>query len=85
MPDNVIQADTVIQNVDHVDAVAASPRQIMPLADSRELTRQMELEKGFDTAAAKAEAARCLRCGLICYQNAEKPQPLEQIKDAVNA
>ena len=32
------------------------PRQIMPLADSRDLARQMELEKGFDTAAAKVEA-----------------------------
>jgi NADPH-dependent glutamate synthase beta subunit-like oxidoreductase len=85
LPENVIQPDTVVQNVDHVEAVDPMPRQIMPLGDSRELTRQMELEKGFDTAAAKAEADRCLRCGLICYQNAEKPHPSEQIRDAVNA
>ena len=85
LPENVIQLDTAIQNVDHVEAVDPSPRQIMPLADSRELARQMELEKGFDTQSAKAEAARCLRCGLICYQNKDNRQPLEQIKDAVNA
>jgi NADPH-dependent glutamate synthase beta subunit-like oxidoreductase len=85
LPENVIQPDTVIQNVDHVEAVAAKPRQIMPLADSRELARDMELEKGFDTAAAKAEADRCLRCGLICYKNADNESSPEQIKNAVNA
>ncbi|WP_319523401.1 (Fe-S)-binding protein [uncultured Desulfosarcina sp.] len=85
LPENVIQPNTVVQNVDHVEAVAPVPRQIMPLADSRELARQMELEKGFDTAAAKAEADRCLRCGLICYRSVETLQPSEQIRDAVNA
>jgi len=85
LPGNIIQPDTAIQNVDHVEAVDPSPRQIMPLADSRELARQMELEKGFDTAAAKTEADRCLRCGLVCYRNAENQSPPEQIRDAVNA
>ena len=56
----------------------------MPLADSRELARMVELEKGFDTARATEEAARCLRCGLICYRNTDN-QPLEPIRDAVQA
>ncbi len=85
LPENVLKPDAAIQNVDHVEAVATDQRRIMPLADSRDLAQLMELEKGFDTATAQAEAARCLNCGLICYQNAENQRPLEQIKEAVNA
>jgi hypothetical protein len=82
---DVIKPDTAIQNVDHVDAVAASQRRIMPLADNRDLAQLKELEKGFDTDTAKAEAARCLRCGLICYQNANNQRSSQAIGDAVNA
>jgi NADPH-dependent glutamate synthase beta subunit-like oxidoreductase len=85
LPENVLRPDVAIQNVDHVEAVATSQRRIMPLADSRDLAQLMELEKGFDTAAAQTEASRCLNCGLICYQNAENQRSLEQIGDAVNA
>jgi RnfABCDGE-type electron transport complex B subunit len=85
LADNVLKPDTVIQNVDHVEAVAASQRRLMPLADSRDLAQLAELEKGFDTQAAQAEAKRCLNCGLICYKNAGNQQRMEQIKDAVNA
>lgn len=85
LPENVLKPDAVIQDVDHVEAVAASRRQIMPLADSRDLAQLMELEKGFDTAAAQEEASRCLDCGLICYRNTENQRPPEPIKDAVNA
>ncbi|BBO69228.1 hypothetical protein DSCA_31580 [Desulfosarcina alkanivorans] len=82
---NVLKPDTAIQNVDHVEAVKASRRQIMPLASSRDLAQLMELEKGFDTAAARKEAARCLNCGLICYRDADSQRPPEPIRDAVNA
>ncbi len=85
LPENILKPDAAIQNVDHVEAVATDQRRIMPLADSRDLAQLMELEKGFDTATAQAEAARCLNCGLICYQNAENQRPPEQIRDAVNA
>ena len=85
LPDNVLQADTAIQNVDHVDAVATRQRQIMPLSDSRDLAQLMELEKGFDMKAAQEEAARCLNCGLICYQNEKNQRPPEPIREAVNA
>jgi NADPH-dependent glutamate synthase beta subunit-like oxidoreductase/NAD-dependent dihydropyrimidine dehydrogenase PreA subunit len=83
--DDVIKPDAVIQNVDSVEAVATSHRRIMPLADSRDLAQLKELEKGFDTATAQAEASRCLNCGLICYKNAHNQRPAEQIRDAVNA
>ncbi|WP_319405537.1 RnfABCDGE type electron transport complex subunit B [uncultured Desulfosarcina sp.] len=85
LPGNILKSDAAIQNVDHVEAVATSRRQIMPLADSRDLAQLMELEKGFDTEAAQAEASRCLNCGLICYRNTEDQRPLEKIRDAVNA
>ena len=85
LPREVLKPDAAIQNVDHVEAVAASQRRIMPLADNRDLAQLKELEKGFDTAAAKQEADRCLRCGLICYQNATIQRQPELIKDAVNA
>ena len=85
LPKAVLKPDAAIQNVDHVESVAASQRRIMPLADNRDLAQLKELEKGFDTATAKQEAARCLRCGLICYQNATNQRQPEQIKDAVNA
>jgi len=42
-------------------------RQIMPLADAGQTAQDLELEKGFSPDAAKAEAERCLQCGLICY------------------
>ena len=85
LPENALKPDTAVQNVDHVDAVAASPRRIMPLADSRDLAQLQELEKGFDTAKAQEEASRCLRCGLICYQHAGNQPSGEQIKEAVGA
>ncbi len=83
--EDVLKPDAVIQNVDHVEAVAASQRRIMPLAESRDLDQLAELEKGFDTATAKEEANRCLRCGLICYKNAANQGPAEQIREVANA
>jgi formate dehydrogenase beta subunit len=85
VPENSLKADVIIQNVDHVDAVASSQRRIMPLADSRDLAQLKELEKGFDTATAREEASRCLNCGLICYRNEYNQGSLEQIRETVNA
>jgi NADPH-dependent glutamate synthase beta subunit-like oxidoreductase/NAD-dependent dihydropyrimidine dehydrogenase PreA subunit len=85
LPENALKPDAVIQNVDQVDAVAADQRRIMPLAQRRDIEQLKELEKGFDTKAAMEEAARCLNCGLICYQHEENQQPAQQIKETVNA
>ena len=85
LPENVLKPDAVIQNVDHVEAVAPSQRRIMPLAERRDIEQLMELEKGFDTKAALEEASRCLNCGLICYQHEDNQQPVEQIRETVNA
>jgi NADPH-dependent glutamate synthase beta subunit-like oxidoreductase len=85
LPQTALKADAVIQNVDHVDAVPASQRRIMPLAERRDLEQLTELEKGFDTQAAMAEADRCLNCGLICYQHEQNQPLLQQIQESTNA
>ncbi|MBT8339472.1 MAG: electron transporter RnfB, partial [Desulfatitalea sp.] len=74
LPDNVVTPDTTVQNVDHVERVPVRLRQIMPLAGDQETAMGQELEKGFTRDVAHAEAKRCLRCGLICYQRDIKAQ-----------
>jgi hypothetical protein len=54
------------------------------MADSGELAAGVELEKGFDEHTARAEAGRCLRCGLICYRHdASKKDTRVQIQETV--
>jgi len=71
LPDNVVHSQVRIQNVDHVENVAATNRQIMPLCSQRQQLESSEIELGFDEAAARSEADRCLQCGLICYQQTQ--------------
>ncbi len=77
LADNIVTPDTPVQNVDHVFLVPTKPRQTMPLANARQTTQGMELEKGFNPAMAQAEADRCLQCGLICYlhESSDEEQP----------
>jgi len=84
LPQTVLTPETYIQNVDHVAHVQSTCRQIMPLASPQELATGGELEKGFDEQRAKKEAARCLRCGLICYQHTASAA-MGAVKSAVNA
>lgn len=67
-PENVVTLSSMIQNVSEVNQVEQSPRTIMPLADSQERLMHMEFEKGFSAKMAERESARCLQCGLICYE-----------------
>ena len=62
LPQNVLTPNFPVQDVDHLDHVVATPRQIMPIAKSNGNPDQ-ELETGFDEAMARAEADRCLQCG----------------------
>jgi len=80
LPDNVLTAGSVIQDVDHVEQVAASPRAIMPQASPREMAANLEIEKGFSKEMADAESRRCLQCGLICYEHTGSIA--EEVKDA---
>ena len=70
LDDNVLTPTFMIQDVDHVENVNAQPRQIMPIANARELAEKGVLEKGFTESMAVKEANRCLQCGLICYEQA---------------
>ena len=68
LTEHVITPQSILQNVDHVESVAACQRKIMPLCSSRELLACGEIERGFNSEMARAEASRCLQCGLICYE-----------------
>jgi NADPH-dependent glutamate synthase beta subunit-like oxidoreductase len=74
LPDNVAHPRAAIQNVDHVENVAQTKRQIMPLCSQEQQLECSEIELGFDESTARSEADRCLQCGLICYQQAQQMQ-----------
>jgi formate dehydrogenase (NADP+) beta subunit len=67
-PDNVLTAASMIQNVHEVKRVDQVPRVIMPLAGEPASLVNDDLELGFTEKMAEKESARCLQCGLICYQ-----------------
>lgn len=71
VPEKICTPDDLIQDVDQVHAVATTIRHIMPVAGPLERDRGAELEKGFTEAETRAEAGRCLQCGLICYQHTQ--------------
>jgi NADPH-dependent glutamate synthase beta subunit-like oxidoreductase len=68
LPENTVNPQAVIQNIDHVECVEPQAREIMPLASAAELAAGSEVEKGFSEEMARREADRCLQCGLICYK-----------------
>ena len=48
--------------------IQVGPRQLMPEAGPEErLDPNREIELGLSEEQARAEAQRCLNCGLICY------------------
>jgi len=75
--ENVITAQGHIQDVDGLEAVCGVQREIMPLSSSLELARGAEVEAGFTEEAARQEAARCLQCGLICYNRTAQSESLD--------
>ena len=79
LPEDIIIQDSVLQNVNHVERVSETSRNIMPLCGPKELAECKEIEKGFSKDVAKDEASRCLQCGLICYERkwSEMDQPEE--------
>ncbi len=83
LTEHVITPQSILQNVDHVESVAACQRQIMPFCNDRELSACGEIEKGFNIEMAKAEASRCLQCGLICYEPSVEIEEKEEAADAV--
>jgi len=80
VPEKICTRDELIQNVDAVDAVAPTIRHIMPVVPSRDLDREGQLELGLSEEATRAEAARCLQCGLICYEHTEKTTEIQDLR-----
>jgi formate dehydrogenase beta subunit len=74
VPEKICTQDDLIQNVHAVHQVAPTVRHIMPVAASRDLDREGQLELGFTEEETRAEASRCLQCGLICYAHTEKTE-----------
>jgi NADPH-dependent glutamate synthase beta subunit-like oxidoreductase len=66
--ENVITPHSTIQDVERVERVDVSQRQIMPICSGPALVECGEIERGFSEEMAQTEAARCLQCGLICYE-----------------
>ena len=62
LSEQVITPQSALQNVDHVEKVQASQRQIMPICSGKELAICGEIERGFTADMAQAEASRCLQC-----------------------
>ncbi len=81
----VITPQSLIQDVDHVEKVAGCQREIMPFCSGRELAACGEIERGFTDEMARAEASRCLQCGLICYEHSEEPARQEEVSTGVQA
>lgn len=69
VPDELITADSELLDVEELRGVAESVRVRMPelSVDERRLSFQ-EVELGLSEEMARAEADRCLRCGLLCYR-----------------
>jgi formate dehydrogenase beta subunit len=78
LTEQVITADSFVQDVDNVEAVAASRRLIMPICSGKQLAACGEIEMGYTGEMAQAEAARCLQCGLICYEHTASPPQVKE-------
>jgi len=82
LSDDAIAPGFYVQDVDDVEGVPVVHRHAMPINDARVLEAGGEIEKGFDEKTARAEADRCLQCGLICYNRSNETV---QIGEAVAA
>ncbi len=78
LPENVISRNSVLQQVDSLEDVAEKPRNIMPSCPPADVPAKCpEIELGFSEEAARSEADRCLQCGVVCYQGAQREKRLQ--------
>ncbi|MFW6284459.1 MAG: RnfABCDGE type electron transport complex subunit B [Desulfosalsimonas sp.] len=70
LAENVVSANSILQTVTHIESAKKSARHIMPACDPSEVPgKYPEVELGYSEKDARAEADRCLRCGIICYKD----------------
>ncbi len=68
LPEKVVNAETVMQDVNELENVNPIKRNIMPACAVSEVSEKCpEVELGFSEEGARTEAFRCLKCGIICY------------------
>jgi formate dehydrogenase beta subunit len=68
-PESAITKDTHLPDVEELIGVSESERVKMPELSIDERRESFdEVEQGLNEQLATQEAARCLRCGLICYR-----------------
>ncbi|UCH06918.1 MAG: electron transporter RnfB, partial [Deltaproteobacteria bacterium] len=71
-PEPPITKDTELPDITELILVPESKRQQMPELTVEQRRESFdEVELGFSEEQAKAEAERCLRCGLWCYRKGE--------------
>ena len=85
LTEHVITPQSILKNVEHVESVDACQRQIMPICSGRELAACGEIERGFNSEMARAEASRCLQCGLICYEPSVEIEGKKESADSVTS
>ncbi len=69
-PSKFITEQTILQDVAFLNNVATFPRNIMELGQA-EKNSINKFSTGFSEEQARAEANRCLRCGLVCYEKSK--------------
>jgi formate dehydrogenase (NADP+) beta subunit len=72
---HMLRKDSDVLNVSKLEPVDETNRHPLPagkvpvsFSDSEVLYDPSELQPGYDEQTARAEAERCLKCGLICYE-----------------
>lgn len=75
-PPNMVKRGMEVLTVKELEGVEKSSRHPMPQLSSEERLANplAEIELGYSEEQARAEAARCLRCGLICYKRLQGPR-----------
>jgi NADPH-dependent glutamate synthase beta subunit-like oxidoreductase len=74
-PPKMVKRGMEVLTVKELQSVEKSPRHPMPQSSREErLSNPLsEIELGYTEEQARAEAARCLQCGLICYRRLQSP------------
>jgi len=71
-PFKFITEQTILQDVSFLNNVETLPRNIMELGQAEKNSAEKnsidKFSTGFSEEQARAEANRCLRCGLVCYE-----------------
>lgn len=73
-PSKFISEHSLLQDVSVLNHVDVLPRNIMEIRDIHKGVAD-QFSTGFSMEEARAEADRCLRCGLVCYEKSRAGKP----------